>query len=597
MTTTTTAASVTITGRPGSLLSDAKALTVMAWQIDRRRFMAQVVFLVVGGFVGGVNLLLLIPIVNSVAGQGGQSISLPLLGEVNLASAPLWLLLAGFVLVAAVAAIIQRAGSINAAAFQPQIVDELRRQAFDAVMAADWTFVLKRRKSDVIAIIASGASRCGMAFQQLLTASVNVVLFVATAIVALLVSPAVAALALLGVLGLFLVQLSAVRPVHQLGRELGSKTRGLQAVMQDSLDSLRLVRAHDSAEPWMSQLTGALADTREVQVANASRQATVTAFSSVVLAAAASVLVFVSVSLEVSPTSIVVILLLVARLARLAQTLGKTIAQLANSLPAVEDIATLTSQAREAVESPYDASTRTSVETHPDRPLLEFESVTYTYPDSDNGVHGISFDVPRGRITVLTGPSGSGKSTTADLSLGLLAPESGRVLVDGEELTREDLRWWRSHVAYVPQETVLIPSSLRSNLTWSIPGGATDEQCWRALDQAQATFARDLPQGLDTVLGDRGVRLSGGERQRVAIARALLRDPALLVLDEATSSLDDATESAVLRLVETLVPAVTLLVIAHRQSTIDAADHLVRFHDGRITEGGLNEQVPQTDRR
>ena len=113
-------------------------------------------------------------------------------------------------------------------------------------------------------------------------------------------------------------------------------------------------------------------------------------------------------------------------------------------------------------------------------------------------------------------------------------------------------------------------------------GTVGDEDCWQALDRAAAGFARELPQGLDTILGDRGVRLSGGERQRVAIARALLRDPALLVLDEATSSLDDATEAQVLELLASLTPAMTVLVIAHRASTIQLADHVVRLDAGRV---------------
>ncbi len=183
-------------------------------------------------------------------------------------------------------------------------------------------------------------------------------------------------------------------------------------------------------------------------------------------------------------------------------------------------------------------------------------------------------------MTALTGPSGAGKSTTADLVLGLLEPDAGTVLIDGHRLTHAALRAWRARVAYVPQETILIPGTLRKNLLWSV-GEATDAACWHALDRAAAAFARSLPDGLDTQLGDRGIRLSGGERQRVAIARALLRSPDLLVLDEATSSLDDATEAAVLELLRSLAPEVTVLVIAHRRSTIDAAGHVVELADGR----------------
>lgn len=578
-------ANVNLSGRPDSLVADARALTAMAWQVDRRRFIAQGLFLALGGFIGGFNLLLLIPIVNSVAGSSGEEspLAIPALDRVNLSGVPLWVLLAGFVSMAIVQALIQRAAAVNAAAFQPQIVDELRRQAFAAVLAAKWLFILQRRRSDVIAIISTGSARCGMALQQLMTGSVNAVLFLASAVVAFVVSPAVAAIALMGVLMLGIIQASVIRPVHKLGTQLGERTRNLQAVMQDSLESIRLVRAHNAATPWVDQLASALVTTREVQVSNSRRQATVSAFSSVALAMAASALVLVSVALDVSPTMIVVILLLVARMARLAQSLGGTAAQLANSLPAVQDIAELTNEARAMAEAHSDeACDRQSLTENPESPLVQYRDVTFHYPNTSNGVTDISLEVPRGQITVLTGHSGSGKSTTADLALGLLTPEAGVIYVDGRPLLPQELLWWRTHVAYVPQETILTPGSLRENLVWSVPGGASDEQCWEALDKAQAHFARAMPKGLDTLLGDRGIRLSGGERQRIAIARALLRAPSMLVLDEATSSLDDDTESAVLNLVGGLVPTVTVLVVAHRRSTIDAAHHVVQFADGHV---------------
>ena len=575
---------ITLSGEPQSLIADARALVSAAWRIDRARFLLQIFFLLFTGIIGGFNLLLLIPIVNAVANPEG-TLQVPVIGEVEVSRVPLWVLLAVFVALAAVQALIQRASAINSAQFQPRIVDELRQQAFEAILNAKWEFVLQRRRSDIISIVTVGAARCGLAFQQLMQGSVNLVLAVVTAAVALFVSPAVAAIALVGVLALGAIQLLAIRPAHRLGRQFGEKSRGLQAVMQDSMDSLRLVRAHNAAGVWAGQLMNAFTDTREVQVANARRTSTASAFSSVALAAAAALLVLVSVQLEVPPVSIVVILVLVARLARLAQQLANIASQLANSLPAVSDIATLTNEARAAVEVPAASGDHprptlgeSGTPSSSGAPLLEFVDVSYTYPNSENGIRGVSFAVPRGQITALTGPSGSGKSTCADLALGLLEPAAGQVLVDGVPLTPADLPWWRDHVAYVPQETVLIPASLRENLIWSVAREVSDEECWAALDQAAADFAHSLPDGLDTLLGDRGIRLSGGERQRVAIARALLRRPTLIVLDEATSSLDDETEIAVVDMVRSLAPAVTVLAIAHRRSTVEAAHRAVMLN-------------------
>lgn len=573
---------IVLAGKPGNLRTDARTLLSAGLRIDRRRFLSQIFFLIFAGVVGGFNLLLLVPIVNAVANPDG-TMSLPLVGELPVTRIPLWVLLAAFILTSLGQALITRASAINAAALQPRIVDRLRHQAFEAILRADWEFVLRQRRSDIISVVTIGASRCGIAFQQLMQGSVNVVLAVVTAAVAIFVAPSVALLALVGVLILGSIQLIAIRPAHRLGRELGARSRDLQGVMQDSMDSLRLVRAHDAADVWVKRLGDAFAATRSVQIANVRRQSTAAAFSSVALAVAASVLVLVGVNTDVPPAEIVVVLVLVARLARLVQNLATSASQLANSLPAVGEIAELTNAARAAAESPHGVGGRTGQELNSHDPLVELRDVTYRYANSENGIKDVSLRIPAGQVTALAGHSGAGKSTVVDVVLGLLTPQSGSVLVDGAPLTASDLTWWRRHVAYVPQETVLIPATLRENLTWSSHTQTSDDRCWEALSAASAHFARNLPEGLDTVLGDRGLRLSGGERQRVAIARALLREPALLVLDEATSSLDDRTEQAVLSLIDTLRNRTTVLLIAHRQSTLDKADNVVRLEAGRVS--------------
>lgn len=565
----------------GELLADCRRLLAAAWHLDRRGTLEQVVLQLLTGLIGGANLLLLVPIVNSVSNPG-QRITVAGLGQVGVGGLPLPVLLAGFVALMAVQSLLTRAATINATRVQQALVDSLRHQAFQAVLAAKWSFVLSRRSSDIIEVVTSGAARCGLAYQQLVRLSITAVLAVATAVVTLVVAPLVGVLALLGIGVLGGAQAAAIRPAYRLGTLYGQRSRRLQGVMTDSMASLRLVRAHDAGQVWVDDLGLAFAGTRDVAVAHTSRQATTKAISDVGMAAAAAVLVLVAVWADVPPTHIAVVLLLVARLARSVQALVQTAAVLANAVPAIRDLQDLTADARAAVEIPPGSqSRRNQLSADPDVPLLDLRDVSFTYPGSSNGVTRLSLSVPRGQVTVLTGHSGAGKSTSVDLALGLLSPDSGAVLVDGVELVAEDLPWWRRQIAYVPQETVLLPGTLRQNLVWSAQS-ATDEQCWQALARAAAGFAQELPEGLDTKLGERGLRLSGGERQRVAIARALLRDPALLVLDEATSSLDDQTEEEVLGLVARLVPAVTVLVIAHRRSTIELAHNRVELRGGQL---------------
>lgn len=570
------------TGSTPSLLADVRTLVAAAWSLDRTRVVTQMTLLVVSGFIGGASVALLVPIVNSVAGPT-NAIALPVIGTVGTGSVPLWVLLVAFVALAALLAGVQRTSAVNSARLQQQVVDRLRHDAFAAVLDARWSFVVGMRRSDITEVVTVGASRSGLAVNQLVLASVSAVLAVTTAVIAVLVDPLVALIAVVGVAVMAVAQASGIRPAHRLGRMLGERNRELQAVVGDSLDSLRLVRAHEASGVWVDRLAVAFGGARAVQLANVERMSTVSALTSVGTATAAAALVGVAVWAGMEPAAIAVMVVLIGRLSGQVSGVVRSMTMLANSLPAVGDIRRLTDDARAAREAPAVADAAGAprpLAEGVDTPLVEFRKVSYTYPSSGRGVAGLDFVVPRGRVTALAGPSGAGKSTTADLALGLLAPDEGQVVVAGEPLRAEDLGWWRHHVAYVPQESLLLAGTLRDNLVWSTPRPVTDAECLDALARAAAHFVHRLPDGLDTVLGDRGVRLSGGERQRVAIARALLRRPELLVLDEATSSLDDETEAAVHDTIASLAPAVTVLVIAHRRTTLDLADHIVRIGVG-----------------
>ena len=560
---------------------DLKLLIGTTWALDRRRVVTQMVLLVVSGVIGGFGLLLLVPIVNSVAGDA-SSLSIPVFGNLGVGSIDLWVLLVGFIVVAVLQAAVARATALNSTRLQHNVVDRLRQEAFEAVLTARWAFVLALRRSDIIQVVTIGASRSGMAVEQLVRGSVLLVLALVTAAISILVEPVVGSLAVVAVVVVAVVRSTGIRPAHRLGRMFSTRSQEMQAVVTDSLDSLRLVRAHDASDLWAERLADAFAGTREVQIANTQRMSTLSAVTSVGLAVGVSALVLVSVAAGVEPAAIVVMVILISRLNSQVTSVLTMGTQLANSLPAVGDIRALTEQAREAVEHPAAAtSSRSSLVVEQSGPLVEFRDVSFAYGGTGGGVRNLDLVIPHGRITALTGPSGAGKSTTADLVLGLLEPDGGQVLVAGEVLQREDLSWWRQHVAYVPQETLLLPGTLRDNLVWSVNRTVTDAECDQALGQAAAVFVDGLPDGLNTVLGERGVRLSGGERQRVAIARALLRQPTLLVLDEATSSLDDETEVAVLDTIAGLTPAVTVLVVAHRRTTLDLADHVIRIEQGR----------------
>ena len=212
---------------------------------------------------------------------------------------------------------------------------------------------------------------------------------------------------------------------------------------------------------------------------------------------------------------------------------------------------------------------------------VRLEGVSFAYAERCI-LDRVSLDVPRGSLTAIIGPSGAGKTTIVDLIIRLLAPQSGRVLIDDTDLARVDVRAWRSLIGYVPQETLLLHASVRLNVTLG-ETRFSDEDVVEALRAAGAwAFVAALPEGMDTVVGERGTRLSGGQRQRITIARALVHKPQLLILDEATSALDPASEAAICATLQQLRASLTILAISHQTAILEAADRAYRLADGSV---------------
>ena len=228
---------------------------------------------------------------------------------------------------------------------------------------------------------------------------------------------------------------------------------------------------------------------------------------------------------------------------------------------------------------------------------LRLEDVSFSYPTRpDVGVlHSISLDIPSGGSLALVGPSGSGKSTIANLLLRFYDPVSGTITSDGQDVREVPVKRWRSRVAVVPQEVLLFGGTIEANLSYGNPEASREEILGAARQANALEFISRFPEGMDTLVGERGVQLSGGEKQRVAIARAILRDPDLLILDEATSALDSASERLVQGALERLMDGRTSIVIAHRLSTIRKADQIAVLRHGRVVEQGTYDELLASD--
>ena len=213
------------------------------------------------------------------------------------------------------------------------------------------------------------------------------------------------------------------------------------------------------------------------------------------------------------------------------------------------------------------------------------EDIVYKYPNSDELIFDhADMTIPVGQSVGIVGTTGAGKTTIVDIMLGLLRIDEGKILADGVDVAT-DYRGWLKNIGYIPQSIFMIDTTIRKNVAFGIPDEEIDdEKVWRALGEAQLDdYVKKLPQGLDTRIGERGIRLSGGQRQRIGIARALFEDPEVLVLDEATSALDNDTEAAVMESINRLHTRKTLIIIAHRLETIEKCDMVYRVDGGKIS--------------
>lgn len=228
---------------------------------------------------------------------------------------------------------------------------------------------------------------------------------------------------------------------------------------------------------------------------------------------------------------------------------------------------------------------------------ISFENVHFSYEDNNKVLHNITFDAPAGTVTALVGTSGSGKTTIAGLAASYFSPQSGTIYIDGQDLSRVTLESYRSRLGVVLQDDFLYEGTIRENILFPKPD-ASEEKLIEAVNAAYVNeFSDRFENGLDTLIGERGVKLSGGQRQRIAIARALLADPKILILDEATSNLDTESEKYIQQSLEKLMKGRTTFVIAHRLSTIRRADQILIVEEGKIVECGTHDELIKKEGR
>jgi len=557
-----------------------------------RKAVLTVVLTVAMTFTEGMGLLLLMPMLQLVGVQ--QQNTLP-----NVTSWFAWFLglmgvqptlasvLLLYVVITGARTALQRWQSLLSASVREDYSVSQRERIYRAIAGAEWKFLVSKRPSDFTHVLAGEISQLGNAAFLLIDLLVTAMVSLVYVALAIHLSPVMAGLVVLSAAVLGGMVRGSIRTARRVGTRAGTVRKRFIAAIAEQVGSLKTARMYGAEDRHLRHFQSLSNDLRGLTLqANAGETdlQQILEFGSVVLTA---LIVFVSLDVLEEPAAPMLVLLFIfARLMPRLMNMYRRVQVLAGTFPVMHDVLAFERECLDAAAPPVPPGPAMTLSQ-----AVRLEDVSFTYLERATApaVRGVTLEIPAGYTTAIVGPSGAGKSTIVDLLIGLLPPTTGRILVDGQPLTPGRMAAWREQIGYVSQDTFLFHDTIRANLLWGRPG-ASDDDVQQALRLAAADeFIASLPEGLETLVGERGVMVSGGERQRLSLARALLRRPKVLVLDEATSSLDSETERRIRQAIEGLHREMTIVVVTHRLSFASSADCIHVLDGGALSESGTWE--------
>lgn len=560
------------------LISVGKKLALLLKEVKQNAMFALII-LIFKGITEGVGLLFIIPLL-SVAGVSNLEESNSQLAkfiqrsfEHSGVSLSVVNVLIIYFLIMSFYALLKYIQAINSMKINQRVIVRWQNAFFRQVTYASWSSIQNVKGSDLQEILTSQIKRFGAISNQTIQMVGALVIIGVYLTLSLMLSFKLTVLSLIPIGLLVLLNRPINKKTYSLGEVAVKFNKSMQALILEHLLSLKLVKSYRKEKEHLETFQERSYSAENQSVLFVKTSGKTKLFFEVL--AAVIVVIYIYFALEVLAIEITEVLLLIFIFAKLLPKVSLVIGnfqQILNHLPAFETTLKTLSKLKNE-EQIADQKTLTLLQF---QQKIRFDSVGFAYGDNQV-LSKLNFSIYANKTTIILGSSGAGKSTVVDLILGLQKPSEGKIFIDDLPLTSIQPNYWKDQIAYVPQDSFLFHVSILENLLWAKPD-ATQEDINRALKQSGAyEFITKLPEGLKTIVGDRGTKLSGGERQRIALARGLIRQPKLLILDEATNAVDDKNEGLIKEALSQLSGKMTIIIVAHRSKLVELADNIIEL--------------------
>jgi len=567
------------------------------FQLMPKKVTLALCLMVLISLIQGISLILLVPLLQLVGvnvGQGslGQIASIisaifTTLGlQLNLLN-----VLVLYVAVISFSAILNRFQTLRTSDIEFQFAAYLRKQLYIAITNSNWLFLTRMKSSNFAHALTNEIERISIGTGQFLLLLSSIMILIVYIIFALKLAGIPTGIIFIVGVSILLVLRKMVTKSRSKGQEITTTTQDLYSSILQHLDGMKTIKSFGMHEDNINVFSNQTNQVAKNYLDSIESYADVKLLFDIGTVIVLAIMVLFLIQIIKLPTaSLFLLIYLFVMMIPQFSTIQRSYQYFINMLPAYDNVMNLEKQCLENSEVTESIGYKMELNNS-----VTFENVSFSYNNKNFLMKNLNLNILAGKTTAIVGPSGAGKSTIADLVMGLIQPNEGKINIDKISISQNVIGSWRDQIGYVAQDTFLFNETIKFNLLLSQPKALTEDIIEALKLASPYDFVFNLSEGLNTFIGDRGVKLSGGERQRLALARALLRKPSLLILDEATSNLDSENERKILKAIDDLHGKITILIIAHRLTTIKNADYIYLLDNGQIIESGSWDELLNTE--